>query len=128
VLRVPLAYWEQVAKRFFVADDKIRYVGIVDRGFRVLYSENRPGVSSLIPIDTERNFISIVPRILVEGAEKLEQQCGLMTGLQIQYKKIILTIHSVGEYVVVLSFEPSVETPFLNRINQLVQRIVGGGS
>ena len=121
----PLAYWEQVARRFFDADDKIRYVGIVDKGFHVLHSENRPGVSSPIPIDAERNFISIVPRILIEGAEKLEKQCGLMNGLQIQYKKIILTIHSAGEYVVVLSFEPSVEMPFLSRINQLVQHIAG---
>jgi hypothetical protein len=70
--------------------------------------------------------MSIVPRILVEGAEKLEPQCGLMTGLQIQYKKIILTIHSVGEYTVVLTFEPSVDTPFLSRINQLAQRILDG--
>ena len=68
----PLAYWEQVAKRFVDADDKIRYVGIVDKGIHVLHSKNRPGVSSPIPIDAERNFISIVPRILVEGAEKLE--------------------------------------------------------
>lgn len=120
-----MAYWEQVAKRFFDADVKIRYVAVVDSGFRVLHSETRPGISSLTPMDTERNFMSIVPRMLVEGAEKLEQQCGLMTGLQIQYKKVILTIHSVGEYTVVLSFEPSVEMPFLNRINQLVQRIVG---
>ena len=120
-----MAYWEQVTRRFFDADEKIRYVAIVDRGFRVIHSENRPDVNSLAPIDIERNFVSIVPRILVEGAEKLEQQCGLMTGLQIQYKKIILTIHSVGEYIVVLSFEPSVEMPFLSRINQLVQRIVG---
>ena len=124
----PLAYWEKVTRRFFDADEKIRYVAIVDRGFRVIHSENRPGVNSLAPIDIERNFVSLVPRILVEGAEKLEQQCGLMTGLQIQYKKIILTIHSVGEYIVVLSFEPSVEMPFLSRINQLVQRIVGGVS
>lgn len=80
----------------------------------------------MIPSDTERNFVSIVPRILVEGAQKLEQQCGSMRGLQIQYKRIILTIHSVGEYTVVLSFEPSVETPFLSRINQLAQRIVNG--
>lgn len=122
--RVPLAYWEQVAKRFFDADDKIRYVGVIDNRFRVLHSENRPGVSSLTPIDTQRNFISIIPRILVEGAEKLEGSCGLMSGLLIQYKKIILTIHSVGEYIVVLSFEPSVEMPFTSRINQLVQGIV----
>ena len=120
-----LAYWEQVARRFFDADDKIRYVGIVDRGFHVLHSETRAGVSSLVPIDVERSFISIVPRILVEGAEKLEQQCGLMSGLQIQYKKLILTVHSAGEYVVVLGFEPSVEMPFLSRINELVHRIVG---
>ena len=123
--RVPLSYWEQVARRFFDANDKIRYVGIVDSGFRVLHSENRPGINSLAPIDTERNFVSIVPRTLVEGAQKLEPQCGLMTGLQIQYKKNILTIHSVGEYVVMLSFEPSVEMPFLSSINQLVQRVMG---
>lgn len=121
-----MAYWDQVAKRFFDADEKIRYVGIVDNRFRIIHSENRPGVSPMAQSDTERNFVSIVPRIMVEGAAKLEQQCGLMIGLQIQYKKVILTIHSVGEYVVVLSFDPSVETPFLSRINQLVQRIVKG--
>ena len=123
-----MSYWEQVAKKFFDADDKIRYVGIVDNKFHVIHSENRPGVTSVVPVDMERNFLSIVPRRLIEGAEQLEQHCGSMTGLRIQYRKIILTIHRVGEYVVLLSFEPTVEMPFLTRTNELVQRVLGGGN
>ena len=43
-------------------------------------------------------------------------------------REVILTIHSVGAYVVVLSFEHSVEMPFLSRVNQLVQRIMGSAN
>jgi len=47
----------------------------------------------------------MVPPIIVEGADKLESECGSMQGLVIQYKRIVLTIHLVGEYIVVFSFD-----------------------
>jgi hypothetical protein len=119
-----MSYWQNVAKQFFEADPKIRYVGIIDRSYHVVHSQNRPGVVSATSPDLERSFISIVPPIMLEGAEKLEEQCGPTKGLRIDYKKLVMAIHRAGEYTVVLTFDPTVEMPFANRISELVRRLM----
>jgi hypothetical protein len=119
-----MSYWQKVAKEFFEADPKIRYVGIIDRSYRVLHSENRPGLVSAISASLERSFVSIVPLVMLEGAEKLEEQCGPMRGLRIDYKKLVMAINRAGEYTVVLTFDPTVEMPFANRISALVRGIM----
>jgi len=119
-----MSYWEKAVQKILDADPRIRYVGIVDRSYRVIHSQMRQGIRSLTSPETERNFVSMVPPIMVEGADKLESECGSMQGLVIQYKRIVLTIHPVGEYIVVLSFDPSIEMPFLDKLSDLVRSIM----
>jgi hypothetical protein len=63
---------EKFADEVFKIDVGIRYVEIVDAQYRVLVSMMRTGIGSLTSAKTERDFVSIMPPIIVDAVEKLE--------------------------------------------------------
>ena len=67
---------EKFAQEAFRRDDKLRYVGIVDNQFHILLSKMREGVSSVSAAEDDRNFIQLMPPILVDAAEKLQRILG----------------------------------------------------
>lgn len=119
-----LSYWEKAIARIFEIDARIRYVGIVDMGYRVLASEMRRGMTSLTSMEADRNFVSIVPRAMVDGAQKLEPDCGSMQIMTIRYQKVVVAIYRTLEYVVMLSFDPSVDTPFSTQLTEKLKAIL----
>ena len=119
-----MSYWENAADRILRLDERIRSLGIVDSKYRMIISKTREGISSLTPLDVDRNFMSIVPPIIVEGLRRLEEHCGLLQIMTVRYRKVLLAIYSDGLYVVVLSFEPSIETPFMNKLAEELRRII----
>lgn len=109
--------------RIFEIDERIRYVGIVDSAYHVMVSEMRPGVSSLTPTELDRNFVSIVPHAILESAKRLESDCGPFQILTIRYRKLLIAIYRGEHYMVMLSFDPSVDTPFLRKLTEELDRI-----
>jgi len=112
-----------VASRIFGVDERIRYVGIVDMEYRVLLSQMRSGLSSLTDNEKDRHFLSIVPRIMIEGAEKLEPDSGQLEFVTARYKNLMVEMYRVGQHIVMVSFDPSVETPFSSSLSEQVERI-----
>jgi len=62
---------EAFAREMLKTDSAIRYVAVVTNDYRVLTSKQREGVSPLTSDDMQRNFISIVPQIIIESVDKL---------------------------------------------------------
>jgi len=113
-----------IVESVFKIDKKIRYVGIVDREFRLIQSRMRVGIKSITSDQTDRDFISIVPPVIVNGLEKLQPTCGKLSGLTVRYEGVVLSLYPIAQYVVVISFEPDTETPFLDKIGDSVRKIM----
>lgn len=120
---VSFDYWEKTVGRIFEIDERIRYVGIVDMAYHVMGSKMRRGISSLTPTELDWNFISIVPNVMLESAKKLERDCEPFQIMTIRYRKVMIAIYRGERYTIMLSFEPSVETPFATKLTAELARI-----
>jgi hypothetical protein len=103
-------------QEMFKAEPEIRYVAIVNDQYEILASTQREGVPSLTPEETSRNFVSIVPQIIVDAVEKLAPYLGPVGGITAHYEKALVIFYRVENLIVILSFEPEVETPFYDRL------------
>jgi hypothetical protein len=109
---------ERFIEEMFKAEPEIRYIAIVNEQYQILASKQREGVPSLTSDETERNFTSIVPRIIVESVEKLAPFLGPVGGITAHYEKVLVIFYRTDNLVVVISIQPQVETPFYNRITE----------
>jgi hypothetical protein len=117
-------YWDKTVSRIFSIDERIRYVGIVDLGYHVTVSKMRPGVQSLTPTELDWNFVSMVPQMMVDSAQKLEANCGPFQIMTIRYRRVMIAIYRGTHHIVMLSFDASVETPFLRKLSDQLGRII----
>jgi len=90
---------------------------------RVVANE-REGIDSIAPEQVERNFISIVPPIIVDAVRKLEPYCGTTRTVSIRYSKLLLILYQTEKYVIVLSFDPEAKTPFADKLASDLGKIV----
>jgi hypothetical protein len=118
------SYWERAVERIFNLDPALRYVGIVDLDYHVILSKMRPGLSSLTPTEVDWDFLSMVPKSIVDSVQKLENNCGPLRIINVRYRKVMVTIYRGTRHIVMLSFEPSVETPFLSKLATNLESIV----
>jgi hypothetical protein len=109
---------ESFVQEMFKADRAIRYVAIVDSSYRVIASKQREGIPSLAPDETVNNFMSIVPEIILESVEKMAPFLGGVSGVTAHYQKALLIFYRFNNLLVVISFQPNVETPFYDRTTE----------
>jgi hypothetical protein len=112
---------EKFVEEAFKKDGRIRYVGIVDRQFHILASKMREGVQSLTPSESDRNFVQLMPPIILDAVEKLSPMLGVVESVIVRYAKVVLVLFAEGSYVVVLSFGPDVQRPFMSTLTEWVQ-------
>ena len=118
-----MSYWDNTVERIFNLDKRIRSVVITDVSYHTIISRMRNGIESLTPLAAE-STVSIVPRIMVEGAQRLEPYLGSVETVSARYKKAMLMFYRAGEYIIMLSFDPSVETPFHTKLASDLARIL----
>ena len=111
---------EKFAQEVFRRDGKLRYVGIVDNQFHILLSKMREGVPSVSAEGDDRNFIQLMPPILVDAAEKMQGILGALESVTIRYEKVLLVFFRVKKLVVILSYDPKVTTPFVSALSDLI--------
>jgi hypothetical protein len=114
---------EKFAQEAFRRDAKLRYVGIVDNQFHILLSKMREGVPSVTAAEDDRNFIQLMPPILVEAAEKLQRILGDLESVTMRYEKVLLVFFRVKKLVVILSYDPKVTTPFVSAVSDLIRML-----
>ena len=115
---------ESIVDDLLRVDKGVRYVAVVDEDFHLLASRMREGKMTMTSDQFDREFMSVVPPVIVGGAHRLMDYCGALKGMMIRYEKVVVALFSVGHYVAILSFEPAVETPFLNRIGDAVEEVM----
>jgi len=115
---------KQAVGRIFQIDRRIRYVAIIDSQYRILESKMREGVVSFTPEEVDRNFFSIYAPILTETLRRLEPFTGPVGMVSVRCEKVLIIFYPWRDYVVVLSVEPSAETPFLDKMADSLRRIL----
>ena len=115
---------ESIVDDLFKIDKNIRYVAVVDEEFRLLASSMREGKKTMTSEEFDREFMSVVPPVIVGGAHRLREYCGSLKGMVIRYEKVAVTLYPVAHYVVIMSLEPEVEMPFLDKTAVAVQEIM----
>ena len=114
---------EKFAQEAFRRDSRIRYVGIVDAEYHVLLSKMREGVESVRTSEDYRNFVQLMPPIIVDAAEKLQPILGKLESVTIRYEKVLFAFFRVKKVVVVLSYNPEVTTPFISASSDLMRTL-----
>lgn len=113
----------QIVETIFSVDKNIRYVGVVSSGpdYDIKASRIREGVESLTPEEKEREFIQIIPEIIVGLAEKLEDDLGKIRYSLLCFPKLTLMLFRTAEYVVILSLQAGTfARPIYERIKPLL--------
>ena len=114
---------DKFVEEVFKKDGRIRYVGIVDRQFHVLASKMREGVQSLTPDESDRNFVQLMPSIILDSVEKLSPMLGVVESVTIRYSKVFLVLFTKGSYVIILSFYPDIQRPFMSTLTGWMQSL-----
>jgi hypothetical protein len=109
---------EAFVEAMFKSEPDIRYLAIVNPCYEIVISRQREGKPSLTSEETTRNFVSIVPQIIVEAVEKLSPFLGRVEGITAHYEKVLVIFYRVGDLIVSMSFEHDQPTPFYNRVTK----------
>jgi hypothetical protein len=111
------------AEETFRTDPRIRYVGIVDNQFHILLSKMREGVQSVTTDEQERNFVQIMPPIIVDAVEKLQPLLGKLDDVTVRYEKVLFVFFRMEGLVVILSFNANVSSPFISSLSDSMRKI-----
>jgi hypothetical protein len=114
---------EAFIQELFKFDSTIRYVAIVDAEYHVLASRQREGVESYTSEETARNFVSIVPQIILEAVDKLSPFLGNVAGITAHYQKALVVFYPFENLIVIISFQPEQETPFYDKITGAFRKL-----
>ena len=115
--------FESLAREIFKLDSNVRYVGLLDeKQDSLLLSEMREGVVSVTEDQTDRQLMSTFPPVILRAVERLEPHIGQLNGIVVRYEKVVLVFYRLGQYMVILSFEPTVHTPFLEHVVEMMER------
>jgi len=114
---------EKFVEEAFKKDSRIRYVGIIDNQFHIVLSKMREGVQSITTEEQERNFVQLMPPIIMDAVEKLQPLLGKLDNVTVRYQKVLMVFFRIQNFTVVLSFNPDVSTPFISSLSQTIQTI-----
>ena len=114
---------EKFTEEAFKKDIRIRYVGIVDNEFHIISSKMREGVQRITTEEQERNFVQLMPPIIVDAVERLQPVLGKLDNVTVRYEKVLMVFFRVQNLTVILSFNPDVSTPFISSLSETMQTI-----
>jgi hypothetical protein len=114
----------QLTESIFGLDTRIRYVAILDGRYDLIQSKMRNGLSSITPDATDREFMSVVPAIVLDAVEQLIRYCGDLSRVTVRYEKVVLVFYQVANKTVALSVEPRVDMDFLDKTGESIRRLV----
>jgi hypothetical protein len=91
----------------FALDKGIRWVGIVDQSGDILENAQRPGTRSYVDSKTEERTLKEFPTIMGLFWRELVGGSGELNSVLVAYSRVYLLAFYVGEFLVVVSFDPS---------------------
>ena len=114
---------ERFAEEAFKHDSRIRYVGVVDDSFHIVLSKMREGVQNVTSVEEERNFVQLMPPIIMDATEKLQTVLGKIDNVTVRYEKVLLVFFRIDKNTVIFSFNPDVSTPFISLLSETMRKL-----
>ncbi len=78
----------------------------------------RSSVHSLTPETYDRKFMASVPPMIMDTLSQLEEQCGRLSHISIQYEKVDLIFVPYNNQILALSLEPGPLEPILRKLKE----------
>lgn len=113
----------QITNSIFELDNRIRYVAILNHNYILRASRMRAGLTSLTPRQTDREFMSLSPTIMIGAAERLQPYCGPIRRLTVRYEKVVLVFYRTTAHLIVLSLEPQADSALIDKIGDAVKKL-----
>lgn len=98
---------ESVAKTL-LQEDKLRFIGIINRMGRIVVQQYREGITSLLK-DQEDKMISMQLALEVFLREEFDEKLGPIDYVLSKRKKVNLISIPIGKYLVLVSTDPGVD-------------------
>ena len=89
-------------------EDKLRFVGIINRMGRIIVQQYREGITSLLK-DQEDKMISMQLALEVFLREEFDEKLGQIDYVLSKRKKVNLISIPIGKYLVLVSTDPGVD-------------------
>jgi hypothetical protein len=115
--------WNEFAEYVLATDPLIRYVGVVDNQYRLIFSKNRPGVVPFISDETDRRYMPIAPPLILEAVEKLVGFVGNVHGVVARYDKLVFAFFRYEGHTVIITAETRIETPLLTKVANALTKL-----
>jgi hypothetical protein len=116
--------FDKIAEKIFKIDPNLRFISVVDRDDKVLLARMREGISAVNVGQRDEDLASIYPPLIMRAVERLQPNLGNARAVSIRYDKILLTLCRVSDLLIIVSFNPAIETPFLTQFEQEIKRII----
>jgi hypothetical protein len=100
----------------FALDPRIRYVGLLDRNHKLVESRMRSSVPSFTPETYDRKFMGSVPPMILDTLSQLENQCGPLSHISVQYEKVDLIFLPHNNQIIAISLETGPLEPILRKL------------
>ncbi len=108
----------RLADDLFALDPRVRYVAILDRNHKLVESRMRSSVASLTPETYDRKFMGSVPPMIMDTLSQLENQCGPISHISIQYQKVDMIFFPLNNQILAVSLEPGPLEPILRKLRE----------
>ena len=109
---------DHVADQLFALDARVRYVAVLDRNQRLIESRMRSAVHSLTPETYDRKFMASILPLVFDTLSQLEDQCGPLSHLSIQYEKVDLVFFRLNNQIIAVSLETGPLEPILRKLRE----------
>ena len=106
----------RLADELFALDSRVRYVAVLDRNHKLVESRMRSSVASLTPHEYDRKFMASVPPLVLDTLSQLENQCGPLSHISIQYEKVDIVFFQLNNQILAVSLEPGPLEPILREL------------
>ena len=95
---------DRFVQEMFKTDPMVRYVAVVE-SFRTIGFKQRDGLNLYTPNESIRNYVSIMPPILIDSVAKLSPHLGDVDFVSVRYAKVLHVYFRRANFVVVVSFD-----------------------
>ena len=109
-------------QEMFKTEPKIRYVAVIEN-FRIVGYKQREGLTLNTPTEIIRNYVSIMPPIMIDSVAKLSPYLGEAEFVIVRYAKVLHVYFRKGNFVVVASFDPDISESLFAKITEGFNRL-----
>ena len=113
---------DRFVQEMFKTEPTIRYVAVIEN-FRTVGFKQREGLTLNTPTEIVRNYVSIMPPIMIDSVAKLSTYLGEVEFVSVRYAKVLHVYFRRANFVVVASFDPGISESFSAKITEAFNRL-----